>query len=95
MVISGPRYPEVGFTSNQEVFETPKAPHHSSVCIEDPSHTHVIFPPLELHDPVTHALEESYIASTRVRRKLSLFLLFACMSQSRVCLCFKVAHSVT
>jgi len=28
-------YLEVGFTSGQEIVETPKAPHHSYVCIED------------------------------------------------------------
>ena len=65
MVMSGPCCPEVGFTSNQEIVETPKAPHHSSVCIEDQSHTQIMLPPLKLHDPITHTLEESYIASTR------------------------------
>ena len=30
---------EVGFTSDQQIVETPKAPHHSSICIEDQSHT--------------------------------------------------------
>ena len=39
MVMSGPCCPEVGFTSVQESVETPKAPHHSFVCIECQSHT--------------------------------------------------------
>ena len=57
--------------------------------------TQIMLPPLELHDPIAHALEESYIESTRVRHTLSLFLSFACMSQSRVCMCLKAARSVT
>ena len=80
MVMSGPCCPEVGFTSDQEIFETPKAPHHSSVCIEDQYNTQIWFPPLELHDPIAHALEESYIESTLAQRKWSTFLAFACMS---------------
>ena len=44
---------------------------------------------------IAHALEESYIASTRSQCKLSLFLAFSWMSHSRVCLCSKVARSVT
>jgi len=35
MVMSGPCYPEVGFTSSQEIVETLKDPHHSLLCIED------------------------------------------------------------
>ena len=83
--MSGPRCPKVGFTSDQEIVQTPKAPHHSSVCIEDQSHTQIMLPPLELHDPIAHALEESYIAGTRAQHKFYLFLSFSCMSQSRVC----------
>jgi hypothetical protein len=81
--MSGPRCPEVGFTSDQEIVQTPKAPHHSSVCIEDQSHTQISLPPLELHDPIAHALEESYIASTRVHDAscLCFFRLLACHSQ--------------
>lgn len=95
MVMLGPRCPEVGFSSDQEIVQTFKAPHHSSTCTQDQSNTEILLPPLELHDPVIHALEESYLASTHAWRKLSLFLLFSCMSQSRVSLCFKVAHCVT
>jgi len=62
--MSGPYCLEVGFTSNQEIFETLKAPHHSFVCIEDQSHTQVMLPPLELHNPIAYALDESYIVST-------------------------------
>ena len=61
----GPSYPEAGFTSDQEIVETPKAPHHSSISAEDQSHTQIIHLPLEPHNPITHALEESYIAITR------------------------------
>ena len=91
----GPRFLGVSRTSDHGTIQSPKAPHHSFVCIEDPSHSQITLPPLELHDPIVHALEESYITSTHSRHKLSLFLLFACMSQSRVCLCFNVARSVT
>ena len=51
MVMSRPCYPEVGFTFDQEIVEMPKAPHQSSVCIEDQSHTQIMLPPLKLHDP--------------------------------------------
>jgi len=78
--MSGPHYLEVGFASNQEIVQTLKAPHHSSVCTIVQSNTQILLPPLELHYPITHALEESYIASTCVRRKLYFFLSFACMS---------------
>ena len=64
MVMSGPHCPEVGFTSNQEIVQSPKAPHHSSACSKYQSHTQIMLPPLELHDPIAHALEEYYIAST-------------------------------
>lgn len=41
-----------------------------------------MLPPLELHDPIAHALEEPYIESTRARRKLYfLFCLLACHNQ--------------
>lgn len=73
MVVPSPRCPEVGFTSNQEIIETPKPPHHSYVCIEDQYHTQIMLPPLELHDPIACAFLESYIESTCVRCKLSLF----------------------
>jgi len=35
MVMLGPLFPEVGFTSDQEIVQTLKAPHHLFVCIED------------------------------------------------------------
>ena len=93
--MSGPHCLEVGFAFDQEIVQTLKAPHHSYVCTQDQSNTSILIPLLELHDPSSHALEEYYIASTCARRKLFLFLSFSCMSQSRVCLCFKVACSVT
>jgi len=63
MAILGPCSFGVSFTFDHEIFQSPEAPHHSYVCIEDQSHTQIILPLLELHDPITHALEESYIAS--------------------------------
>jgi len=69
MVMSNPHCPKVGFTFGQEIFETLKAPHHSMLCIEDQPNTHISLPPLELHDPIAHALEESYIASTHAQHK--------------------------
>ena len=86
MVMSSPRYPKVGFTFDQEIFETPEAPHHSSICIEDQSNTQISLPPLELHDPIAHALEESYTASTLVQRKWYTFLMFSCISHLRECI---------
>ena len=64
MVMSCPRCREVGFTSDQELFQTLEAHHHSSIFTEDQYHTQITLPPLELHDPIGHALDESYIAST-------------------------------
>ena len=64
MVMSGPRSLRVSLTSNHETVQSPKAPHRLFLCIEDPPHTQITLPPLELHDPIAHALEESYIAST-------------------------------
>jgi len=80
MVMWDPRYPKVGFASDQEIVQTLKDPHHSSVCTQDQYNTQILLPPLELHDPIAQVLEESYIASTRARRKLYLFHSFACMS---------------
>ena len=77
----GPCYPEVGFTSGQEIVETLKAPHHSLLCIEYQPNTQISLPPLELHDPIAHALEESYIANTHAQHKWSTFLTFSCISQ--------------
>jgi len=62
--MSSPHCLEVGFTSNQEIVEILEAPHHSYVCIEDQSHTYIVLPPLQLHDPIAYALEKYYIAST-------------------------------
>ena len=63
MVMSGPRSLGVSLTSNHEIVQSPKAPHQSSVYIEDPSHSQIALRPLDLHDLVSHALEESYIAN--------------------------------
>ena len=64
MVMSSPLSLEVSLTSDHEIIQLLKDPHHSSIGIEDPSHTQITLPPLKLHDPISHALEESYIAST-------------------------------
>jgi len=94
MVMSGPRCPEVGFTSDPEIFETHKAPHHSLLSIEDQPNTQILLPPLELHDPIALALEEYYIARTLVQRKWSTFLTFDFMSKSRECVCSTSERSV-
>jgi len=94
MVMLGPCYPEVGLTSGHEIVETLKAPHHSLLFTKDQPNTHILLPPLELHDPITHALEESYTASTHSQHKWSTFLTFACMSQSRECIHSTSACSV-
>ena len=39
MVMSGPRSLQVSLTPDHENVQSPKAPHHSSICIEDPPHT--------------------------------------------------------
>jgi len=80
MVMSCCCFLEVSLTSDHEILQSPKALHHSSVCIEDPSPTQITLPPLKLHDPITHAFKESYSTRTHSRCKLSLFLSFSCMS---------------
>jgi len=82
MVMLGPHSIEVRFNSDHEIVQLPKAPHHSSLCIEDLSHRQMTLPPLKLHNPISHPSEKSYIASTRLWCKLSLFFHFlACHSQ--------------
>lgn len=62
MAMSGPRCPEVGFDPNQEIVQTLKVPHYSSLSTQYQSNTQVFLPPLELYDPIAHALEdESYL----------------------------------
>lgn len=74
MVMSGPYCLEVGFASSQEIVETLKDPHHSLFCIEDQPNTQISLPPLELHDPIDHPLEESFTASTHLHHKWYTFL---------------------
>lgn len=69
MVMSGPRYPGGGFTSDQEIFETRKVLHQSLLCIEDQPNTQISLPPLELDSLIAHAFEESYTTSTCAQRK--------------------------
>jgi len=92
--MSSPHSLGVSLTFDHETVQSPKAPHRSFICIEDPSHLHITLPPIK-HNPIAHVLEDSYIASTHMWRKLSLFLSFSCMAWSRAFLCFKVARSVT
>lgn len=80
MVMSSPRALGVSLISDHEIVQSGKAPHHSYVCIKDPFHTYITLPPLELHDHIAHALEESYVTNTRSKCKLSLFPFFTCMS---------------
>lgn len=91
--MSGPRCPEVGFTSGQEIVKTLKAPHHTLLCIEYQPNIQMSLPPLELHDPITRALEESYIESTHAQHKWSTFLTFSCMSQLKECIYSTSSHS--
>ena len=46
MVISGPRCLEVNSTIDQKLYETPKAPHHSLIYIEDQSNSQSSHSPL-------------------------------------------------
>ena len=80
-LLASPHYPKVGFTSDHETIETLKPPHHSPFGIEDQPNTQIQLPPLELHDPIAHALEEYYTTSTHAQRKWYTFLTFSCMSQ--------------
>lgn len=89
------RCPEVISTSDQKICEAPKAPYHSYVCTNDQSNTQIWLPLLESHDPIAYALKESFTASTMTRRKLSLFLMFSCLWQSRECICLSSIRSVS
>ena len=44
---------------------------------EDQLNSQNSHPPLESHDPITHALNESYRTSILAKRNLSLFLIFS------------------
>ena len=93
--MSSPCCPEVGFSSDQEIVQTLKDPHHSSICTQDQSNTQILLPPLELHDPIAHGLEKyNYIASMLAQHKWSTFLTFSCISWSRECIHSTSAHSV-
>jgi len=87
MVMSGFHSIEVSSTSNQKPVELPQDAHHSLVHIENQCDLQVSHPPLESHDLITHALEESYIGSHVAKRKFSSFCMFSCFSRSKVCTC--------
>ena len=77
--MSGPRYPKVSFNSNQEIVETPKAPHHSFVCFEYQSNTKISLPPLESHDPI--------VMHERNHTQWELLLSVSCLSFSCLLVC--------
>jgi len=81
----GPHYIEVDSTSNQKFVETPTASHHSPVYIEDQSSSQSSHPPTKSHDPIAHALEESYTMSTLVKSMLSFFFMFNHLLRSKEC----------
>ena len=63
--MSSPHSLGVSLTFDHETVQSPKAPHRSFICIEDPSHLHITLPPIK-HNPIAHVLEDSYIASTHM-----------------------------
>lgn len=94
VVMLGPCCPEVNSTSDQKSIEIPEAPHHSPMCIEDQSSSHISFLPPKSRDPVAHALEDSYSMSTLVKRIFSSFFMFSCQSRSKECTFLSSMHSV-
>lgn len=64
MVMLGPHCLEASFIPNKRFVETPHAPHHSPIYIEDQFSLQISHPPPQSHDPITHELEESYTTST-------------------------------
>lgn len=76
-------------------FESPRAPHHSPIHIENQSNSRFSHSPPESHDPITHALEESYVASAIAKRKFCSFFMFYCLSSLKVCTCFSSTCNVT
>jgi len=94
MVMSSLRCVEVDSTLDQKSNETPKAPHHSPIYIEDQSSLEIPHPPPESHDPIAHALEESYTTRTFSKCKLSLFLIFSHVSWPKECTCLSSVHNV-
>lgn len=95
MVMSGSHCLEVSSTTDQKSIETPQAPHHSLVHIENQFDLHILHPPPETHDPIAHALEESYVASHVAKHKLSYFCMFARLSRSKECTCLLYAYCVS
>lgn len=94
MVMPSPHCLEVNSTSNKKSVETPQAPHHSHVYIEDQSSSQISLPPPESSDPIAHALEESYTTNTLLKRKFSSFFMFARHTRSKECTCLSSTHSV-
>jgi len=94
VVMLGSCSPKVSSASDQETVESPQAPHHSLVHIENQSDLQISHPTLESHNPITHALEESYVANHVAKQKLSSFCMFSRLSISKECTCLSSAHNL-
>lgn len=81
MVMSSSRSLEVSSTSDKKYVESPQAPHYFLVHIENKSSLQFPHPPPESHDPISHALEESYVVSTIAKQKFSSFFMFSHLSR--------------
>lgn len=77
MVMSDSRILEVSSTSDQKSAESPQAPNHSLVHIENKPISHFSYRPPEENDPIAHALEESYLSSIVTKQKIY-FILHVC-----------------
>lgn len=95
MVMSGPHCLQASSTYNQEIFETPEARHHSSICTEDQPNTQISLHPLKSHDPIAQALEESYTLSVLAKHNVSVFIMFACMTKYKESACLSYARSMS
>lgn len=52
MLIASPRCLQANSASNHKYVETPQAPHHSLICIEDQSSLQISHPAPQSHDPI-------------------------------------------
>lgn len=78
----GPHSLGVSLTSNHETVQSPKAPQHSSICIEDPSHTQITLPPLELTFPLLMHWRSLTLQALMCNASyLCFFRFLACLSQ--------------
>lgn len=72
-VMEGSHNPKDISPSDKKSIESPQAPHHSHVCIENQRDPQISHPPSESNDPIAYALEESYVASHVAKQKFSSF----------------------